>query len=98
MLFMKFALFTLSIGLFAGAAAVLLEDAYAAIRRSQPPAWRWRRATRLALFAWLPLLPALGIVVVPSGMAGVRVSQISGTLAGTLYPGAHFIAPLVHRV
>ena len=31
-------------------------------------------------------------------MAGVRVSQTKGTLAGTLYPGVHFVAPLVERV
>src|SRR6185437_232591 len=31
-------------------------------------------------------------------MAGVRVSQTSGTLAGTLYPGAHFVMPLVENV
>jgi regulator of protease activity HflC (stomatin/prohibitin superfamily) len=55
-------------------------------------------AVRLAMLAWLPLLPALSIVVVPSGMAGVRVSQISGTLTGPLYPGTHFIVPLIHHV
>jgi len=37
-------------------------------------------------------------VIVPSGMAGVRVSQTKGTLAGTLYPGVHFVMPLVERV
>ena len=31
-------------------------------------------------------------------MAGVRVSQLSGTLPGTLYPGTHFVMPLVHHV
>ena len=31
-------------------------------------------------------------------MAGVRVSQISGTLAGTLYPGFHLIVPLVQSL
>ena len=98
MLFVKFTLFTMSVGLFVGAAAVLLKDVYAAISRSQPPVWRWRLASRLALLAGLPLLPALGIVVVPSGMAGVRVSQLSGTLAGTLYPGTHVVMPFVHRV
>jgi regulator of protease activity HflC (stomatin/prohibitin superfamily) len=34
---------------------------------------------------------------VPSGTAAVRVSQLSGTMSGTLYPGTHVIAPLVHR-
>jgi len=29
---------------------------------------------------------------------GVRVSASSGTLAGTLYPGVHFVAPLVEHV
>jgi len=36
--------------------------------------------------------------VVPSGMAGIRVSQSSGTRPGTLYPGVHLIAPLVEDV
>src|SRR5689334_15772957 len=62
------------------------------------PPLRWRGALALALLAWGPILLALGIVVVPSGMAGVRVSQVQGTLAGTLYPGVHFIVPLVEQV
>jgi regulator of protease activity HflC (stomatin/prohibitin superfamily) len=28
----------------------------------------------------------------------VRVSQPSGTLGGTLYPGTHFVVPLIHQV
>src|SRR5438552_1865676 len=59
---------------------------------------RWRTALALALLAWAPLLLAASIVVVPSGMAGVRVSQTKGTLAGTLYPGVHFVAPLLESV
>jgi regulator of protease activity HflC (stomatin/prohibitin superfamily) len=59
---------------------------------------RWRGALALAMLAWGPILLALGIVVVPSGMAGVRVSQTSGTLPGTLYPGAHFVTPLAESV
>ena len=31
-------------------------------------------------------------------MGGVRVSQIRGTLPGTLYSGAHFVMPLVDNV
>ena len=50
------------------------------------------------MLAWGPILLALSIVVVPSGMAGVRVSQTSGTLPGTLYPGVHFVTPLVEDV
>jgi regulator of protease activity HflC (stomatin/prohibitin superfamily) len=52
----------------------------------------------LALVACLPLLVAASIVVVPSGMGGVRVSQVRGTLPGTLYPGVHFVTPLVESV
>src|SRR5689334_14941787 len=59
---------------------------------------RWGTSLALALLAWGPLLIAFSIVVVPSGMAGVRVSQISGTLLGTLYPGVHFVVPLVEDV
>src|SRR5579864_2929968 len=31
-------------------------------------------------------------------MGGIRVSQTSGTLPGTLYPGAHFIVPMLDSV
>ena len=58
----------------------------------------WRGPVALVLVACLPLLIAASIVVVPSGMGGVRVSQIRGTLPGTLYPGMHFITPLVESV
>ncbi len=98
MLVIKYALIAGAVGLLTSAAAILVLDAFTIARSLVPPPVRWRLAARLALLAWLPLLPALSIVVVPSGMAGVRVSQISGTLAGTLYPGTHFIVPLVHHV
>jgi hypothetical protein len=58
----------------------------------------WRGPIALAIIACLPLLIATSIVVVPSGMGGVRVSQINGTLPGTLYPGVHFVSPLVDTV
>lgn len=58
----------------------------------------WRRAALLALVGCVPLLLAEGIVVVPSGMGGVRVSQVRGTLPGTLYPGVHLITPLIDSV
>src|SRR5207245_6162693 len=62
------------------------------------PHIRWRASLALVLLAWGPLLIAAGIVVVPSGMAGVRVSQTKGTLPGTLYPGAHLVTPLAENV
>lgn len=58
----------------------------------------WRGSVALILVASLPLLIAASIVVVPSGMGGVRVSQVRGTLPGTLYPGVHFVTPLVESV
>ena len=59
---------------------------------------RWRLPGRLALLALIPLLAGLSIAVVPAGMAGVRVSQISGTLPATLYPGLHLVVPLVQTI
>ncbi len=59
---------------------------------------RWRISLALAMMAWGPLLMAFSIVVVPSGMAGVRVSQMHGTEPGTLYPGMHLVMPLVEDV
>jgi regulator of protease activity HflC (stomatin/prohibitin superfamily) len=59
---------------------------------------RRRRALALAAGGCMLILPALSFVIVPSGMAAVRVSQLSGTLGGTLYPGMHLIMPLIQRV
>jgi regulator of protease activity HflC (stomatin/prohibitin superfamily) len=77
---------------FAAAAAIAGFDLY---RRRTP---RFALAGRLAVVALLPVLLGLSIQVVPSGAAGIRVSQLSGTLPGTLYPGTHFIVPLVQSV
>ncbi len=66
--------------------------------RSGEPEIRWGFAGRLAAGSVLPILASLSIVVVPSGFAGVVVSQISGTRPGTLYPGVHFIKPLLETI
>jgi regulator of protease activity HflC (stomatin/prohibitin superfamily) len=58
----------------------------------------WHRPVALAITGCVPLLVAASIVVVPSGMGGVRISQISGTVPGTLYPGVHFVTPLMDSV
>src|ERR1700691_4691986 len=63
-----------------------------------PVVVRWRTSLALAMLAWGALLVAFSIAVVPSGMAGVRVSEMSGTVPGTLYPGAHMVMPLVEGV
>jgi len=98
MLFVKYLLVSAGLGLFVGAAWNIVADIVEAVRAKRAREVRWQRAARLAALAWLPLLPGLAIVVVPSGMGGVRVSQLSGTVPGTLYPGTHFIVPLVHHV
>ena len=59
---------------------------------------RWPLAGRVAVCGLLPLLLGLSINVVPSGRGGVRVSQLGGTIPGTLYPGVHFTVPLIERV
>jgi regulator of protease activity HflC (stomatin/prohibitin superfamily) len=64
----------------------------------EPEPIAWRMPVFLAMVACLPMLMASSIVVVPSGMGGVRVSQIGGTMPRTLYPGVHFTTPLVDHV
>ena len=109
MLALKYLLLTGAIGLFIAAVAVLAYDLYAEykFRRqeasgvtglSEPEPVRWRTTVALVALAWAPMLIGLAIVVVPSGMAGVRVSQLSGTQAGTLYPGVHLVKPMVDHV
>ena len=110
MLFTKYLLLWAGIAMFAIAAVILSYDAYlflayrhrlfsleGATAGPQPPV-RWRTAIALFMLAWAPLLISAGIIIVPAGMAGVRVSQTQGTLAGTLYPGVHFVVPMVEHV
>jgi regulator of protease activity HflC (stomatin/prohibitin superfamily) len=110
MLFLKYLLMTGGIALMVVAAGILVYDlsleiryrrlAQTALPESLPaaPQLRWRTAAAFVMLAWAPILIALSIVVIPSGMAGVRASQIQGTLSGTLYPGVHFVAPLLEKV
>ena len=64
----------------------------------EPEPMAWRVPVSLAMVACLPLLIAQSMVVVASGTGGVRISQIGGTEPGTLYPGLHFVTPLVESV
>ena len=88
MLTLKYLLEIAGFGLLAAAAALLVLNR----------ATQWRPSARLAVLAIAPLLAGISIVVVPAGMAGIRVSQLSGTLSGTLYPGLHLVFPLVQSV
>ena len=98
MLLLKYVLLAGGLGLVVAAAVMLLSDGHRILILSEPVVVRRQQAGRLAALGCILLFPALSIVVVPSGMAGVRVSQLSGTLAGTLYAGTHLVMPLVHRV
>src|SRR5260370_14989786 len=112
MLVLKYLLVIRGVAMFVIAAGILPYDAHllmawqrrrlnldpAAGAPGPAPALRWRTSVAFAMLAWAPLLVAAGIVIVPSGMAGVRVSQTKATLAGTLYPGVHFVLPLIERV
>lgn len=111
MLFVKYLLLSAGIAMFVIAAAILAYDAYLfiayrrrvsrAVEGDTPgpePAVRGRTPVALVMLAWAPLLFSAAIVIVPAGMAGVRVSQTRGTLAGTLYPGVHFVVPMVEHV
>ena len=110
MLLLKYLMIVGGIGTYLIAFAVVVYDVYrvevyrrllergVAEKVVAPPPVRWKSAKKMCLVACLPLLLGISIVVVPSGMAGVRVSQISGTRPGTLYPGIHFIKPLMEHV
>jgi regulator of protease activity HflC (stomatin/prohibitin superfamily) len=111
MLALRELLIALGVGMILTAVGILLFDLYQEFlyRRAKAtaagevalpprPGIRWRASLALAFLAWGPLLVAFAIVVVPSGMAGVRVSQMSGTIPGTLYPGVHFVVPFAEDV
>jgi regulator of protease activity HflC (stomatin/prohibitin superfamily) len=109
MLALKYLLMCGGFGMILVAVGILGYDLYAELlyRRALatpgaavPPVPEKRRRTSvaLALLAWGPILLACSIVVVPTGMGGVRVSQTSGTLPGTLYPGVHMVKPLLEDV
>ncbi len=108
MLALKHLLMAGGIGMMIAAVCILAYDLYRGVLQRRalataeavaiPVLLRWRTSLALAMLSWGPILMALSIVVVPSGMAGVRVSQMSGAEAGTLYPGIHLVTPLIEDV
>jgi regulator of protease activity HflC (stomatin/prohibitin superfamily) len=110
MIFLRYLLLWGGAGMIVAALSLLARDIYLITRHKQllptlgdkplpeAPIVHWRATLALALLAWAPIILAMGIVVVPSGMAAVRISQTSGTLPGTLYSGAHFITPLAESI
>jgi len=59
---------------------------------------RLRLAWQLVAVGALAILLTESIVVISDGAAGVRVSQLWGARPGTLYPGVHFLTPLIDSV
>lgn len=106
MLFIKYTLIVSGIGLLVAAATILALDLYRLLRLRQAgenregedPKLNWTGPARLAGAGFLAIVLSLSIVVVPAGHAGIRVSQMSGVLPGTLYSGVHLITPLIERV
>lgn len=92
MLLVKYALLAAGLLGLAWSAALVVLD----LRRREEV--RWRRARREAAMSALGLLYGMSIVVVPSGWAGIRVSQVWGTRPGALSPGVHVLKPLLEDV
>lgn len=109
MLAFKYLLMVIGAGLFAAGSSILAYDLWLVVQyrravtrgsesATPPQPVRWRMTIALVALAWAPLLMALSFVVVPTGMAGVKISETRGTEAGTLYPGVHMVVPLVEQV
>ena len=86
MLALKYLLMSAGFGMILGAMGILGYDLYTQMLRRRAlvtpgtavlpePTARWRTSLALAFLAWGPILLAFSIVIVPTGMAGVRVSQ-----------------------
>ena len=104
MVVLRYLLMFTGIGLLAGAAGILVWDLYQIWKSRKlgegptPSTIRWDAAKRMAAFSLGPLLAGWSIAVVPSGSAGVRVNQFVGTRPATLYPGVHFVLPLIENM
>ncbi|HTS75553.1 MAG TPA: SPFH domain-containing protein [Bryobacteraceae bacterium] len=104
MILLRYLLVFTGIALLLGAAVILVWDLYQILKAkkepegNQPGPPRWALAKRLAVYAILPEIVGLSIAVVPSGWAGVRVNQFTGTRPATLYPGVHWLIPFVEQM
>jgi regulator of protease activity HflC (stomatin/prohibitin superfamily) len=103
MVLLRYLLVFGGIMLLVGAVVILIMDVYQILKfrkdptREEPPPPRWHAAITLGACAVAPLLLGLSIAIVPSGSAAVPVNQFAGTRPGTLYPGVHWIFPLVEE-
>jgi hypothetical protein len=108
MTLLRYLLIFAGFGLIVGALSIIVWDLYLVFKSKKQatgeslppfqPAVRWRLAARLAILSLAPWLAGLTIAVVPSGSAGVRVNQFTGTRPQTLYPGVHLVVPMIETV
>src|SRR5580698_5093943 len=102
MIVLKVLLEFVGFAMLAAAVVLVAMDLVKRYHRPEAEVWtagiEWRLPARLAALSLILVLAGLSIAVIPAGMAGVRVSQISGTLPETLYPGLHLVIPLVQSV
>lgn len=108
MLLFKHLLMLSGIALLVAAAAIVAYDFFlklqyrravaSGVAMAEPEPVRWKMTVVFFALAWAPMLIAASIAVVPSGAAGVRVSETRGTLSGTLYPGVHYVTPILEHV
>jgi regulator of protease activity HflC (stomatin/prohibitin superfamily) len=104
MILLRYLLMITGVGLLVGAAAILAWDLYQIFKFRKepsgelPPPLRWHATRQFAAYSIVPLLAGLSIAVIPSGAAGVVVNQFAGTRPATLYPGVHWIVPLIEQV
>src|SRR5581483_9071970 len=110
MLLFKYLLILTGYGLILWSLAIVFKNLYKVVQyhlrlrkagpENQPvkPHLNWTTAKWALPLAWLPILIASGMVVVPSGMGGVRGRQASGTRPGTLFAGVHVLTCLVVSV
>src|SRR5579862_3688415 len=98
MLLLKYLLMFTGIGMLTAAAGILGWDLFKIAKKQKEGPPSWEHIKRLAAWGLAPLFAALSIAVVPSGSAGVRVNQFFGTRPKTLYPGVHFVFPLIESL
>src|SRR5262245_56768611 len=113
MVLLRYLLMFTGICLLAAAAGILVWDLYLILKsrkhtpdlmegteppKFEAPGFRWHAGRRLATLALAPLFIVMSIAVVPGGFAGVRVNQFVGTRPATLYPGVHWIVPLIENM
>jgi regulator of protease activity HflC (stomatin/prohibitin superfamily) len=98
MLLLRSVLYVASLCVLAGGVAALGRRAWMRWAGAETPPSLWRAPLSFAALAALLALTASGIVVVPAGSAGVRVSQLWGVRPGVLRTGVHFVPPLVEDV